>query len=431
MRFTIIFLLLCSISLSAQKISNRKIQKQIEAIPHFNQAIIGISIKEMKASNTVVSFHDARYMTPASNTKILTYLASVQHFDSLPALQYAITPDSLTHIRSTGYPLLLHPLYEDSGLNAFFKQQKALVYHLPTVAPKRLGSGWSWDDYGYYFAAETSAFPIYGNVVALTKDSLSAKVKVHPPYFQTKITSDTLLINIPTRRAEHENNYLINPTKWKPQTTRYAPFRTSDSLFVKLLSQAFEKPVTLTESDAQTLRWKTLYSAIPNTLYKGLMHDSDNLIAESLLLMLAKKQTDSLDTRKAIKELQEKWSAFLPDPLEWVDGSGVSRYNMFTPRSLTAVLQELQKTVGWETLKDIFPATQLVGIRYPEGERKTPYVYAKTGTLRHNVLLSGYLIGKKNKRYAFSIMVNHATAPTRDVREGIGSLLAFFRKKLK
>jgi hypothetical protein len=42
-------------------------------------------------------------------------------------------------------------------------------------------------------------------------------------------------------------------------------------------------------------------------------------------------------------------------------------------------------------------------------------------------------IGKvpKGNRYAFSIMVNHFTAPTAEIRKGISTLLNRIQKKLK
>ena len=56
-------------------------------------------------------------------------------------------------------------------------------------------------------------------------------------------------------------------------------------------------------------------------------------------------------------------------------------------------------------------------------------VYAKTGTLRHNHNLSGYLISDSGEKYIFSFMVNHFTSESDDVKKGISDLLNWIKKK--
>ncbi len=130
----------------------------------------------------------------------------------------------------------------------------------------------------------------------------------------------------------------------------------------------------------------------------------------------------------AIDSLQSRWASWLPDPLEWVDGSGVSRYNMVTPRTLVAVLQQIEKQLSWEQIQTLFPKSGTSGTLRAYGRLEN--VYAKTGTLRHNHNLSGYWTSPKGKRYAFAILVNHFTAPTSEIREGITELINWLQKKL-
>jgi D-alanyl-D-alanine carboxypeptidase/D-alanyl-D-alanine-endopeptidase (penicillin-binding protein 4) len=100
---------------------------------------------------------------------------------------------------------------------------------------------------------------------------------------------------------------------------------------------------------------------------------------------------------------------------------------MVTPRTLVGVLQKTYETVGWETIQDYFPQGASSGTlkKYDNA-----FVFAKTGTLRHNHNLSGYLVHPKGTTYVFSIMVNHHTASTEEVRSGIGTLLKWFEDKL-
>ena len=101
---------------------------------------------------------------------------------------------------------------------------------------------------------------------------------------------------------------------------------------------------------------------------------------------------------------------------------------MVTPRTLVSVLQKIYQTLDWQTLKRYFPQGATSGTLKKYSNMA---VYAKTGTLRHNHNLSGYLVLSEEEIYAFSIMVNHHTATTDEIRAGIGSLLEWFEKKLR
>ena len=419
-----VLLLLLVGSLSAQTISNRRIKRQIRKWKAFESAHIAVSVVSMDRNKTKVSFRDHEYMTPASNVKLLTFLAAQQQFDSLPALQYVALNDSTNVFRSTGYPLLYHPLYPDPDLSAFFNQDKKWFYDAPLQTPKRLGSGWSWDDFNYYFSAEISPFPIFGNTVQASQSGQQRSL--YPSTFLQKILLDTL--SSAFEREENKNIFRYNPRLWKDTDTIYRPFITSDSLFVSLLAHQTQNPVRLLESPYESSIWNTLFTHHEKTLYKGLLQDSDNGIAESLLLMISQQKWGYMDTQKTIDTLLLKWKPWLPDPIEWVDGSGVSRYNMITPRTLTAVLQKIYNTVGWESITTLFPKG---GVSGTLKKYKGAAVFAKTGTLRHNHNLSGYLISKKGRTYLFSIMVNHHTASTSEIREGIGNFLFWLEKKLR
>jgi len=325
--------------------------------------------------------------------------------------------------KSSGYPLLLHPFYPDHKLTAFFKQDYNFEYVAATVGPKPQGPGWSWDDYSYYYASERSVFPIYGNAVRITK--MNNEIKTLPSGFEFTSISDSLA---PVAlRVKDANRFEINPLKLIEGDTLYRPFITSDSLFVKLFGEALGKELTVNKAEDKAV-WTPLYTQGEEVLYKGLLQNSDNGIAEALLLMVAQKNSGVLLEQQAIDSLQKKWSQWTPDPFIWVDGSGVSRYNMFTPRSLVAVLKEIYKNSSWDQIIQRFPKGGTSGtLKVYDVDQ----VYGKTGTLRHNHNLSGYLITKRGKILVFSVMVNHFTSPTSEIRSGIGKVLSWLQRKVK
>ena len=419
-----VFFLLLSFSFcNGQALLELRLKRQLRKTPAFKEAFVGVSVSELETSKPLVSINEAKYMTPASNTKLLTYLGAIQNFDSLPSLFYSIKNDSVIQFKSSGYPLLLHPFYSDPKLTAFFKQNSDFEYVAPSVGPKPQGPGWSWEDYSYYYASERSVFPIYGNALGITK--ANNEIKTLPTGFDFVLKSDSLA---PVAlRAKGTNRFQINPLKLKEGDTLYRPFITSDTLFVKLLGEAVGKEIALITAD-DTSAWTPLYTGAEEVLYKGLLQNSDNGIAEALLLMIAQKNNGVLLAEQAIDSLQKKWSRWTPDPLIWVDGSGVSRYNMFTPRSLVAVLKEIYKTSSWDQILSHFPKG---GVSGTLKAYNVDQVYGKTGTLRHNHNLSGYLITKRGKTLVFSVMVNHFTTPTSEVRAGIGKVLRWLKRKVK
>ena len=416
------FLFFLSMSLFGQQFSERKIKRMLKKIPQLEQAHLAVSVVQLNEMKPKASYQDQHYMTPASNTKLLTFLAAVQQFDSLPALYYR-EQDSLLHFKATGYPLLFHPFYPDTSLAAFFEQKKVWKYHPPISKMKPQGPGWSWDDYGYYYAAERSPFPIFGNVI----QAFGAPTSLQwvPQAFEKQLVVDSLGPNL--KREKFKNQFRYNPEAWKAQDTLYRPFITSDTLFVRLLEQQIRQPVKMEEQPLE-LPWEVLYTHREELLYKAVLQDSDNGIAEALLALISQNRFEQMDIEKIIDTLQTQWSTWLPDPLEWVDGSGISRYNMVTPRTLIAVLKKIHQTVGWQKIQTYFPKSGVSGTltAYPN----LINVYAKTGTLRHNHNLSGYWESPKGNKYAFSIMVNHYTVSTREIRQGITELLQHFQKKL-
>ena len=410
--FLVFFVFFCA---SGQKISERKIKKWINQISVFDKSHVGIRVEGI--SKIYADYNGSNYMPPASNTKLFTFLAAVQTFDSLPTLEYKIENDSVVSFRSTGYPLLLHPFYSDSILLNFLSKKKTWKYSKPKNKVKPYGPGWAWDDYNFYYAAEKSPFPIYGNTV---KYIIGNNIV---PKFLLELDSSVNKL----QRSKTENKFYLNPKTLKGTDIIYRPFITSDSLFVKLLSAATDNNVIHTNKN-DSLEWSVLYTNNEKKLYMALLHDSDNGIAESLLLMISKSLSGTFSTEKAIEILKNKWRDVFQDDLIWYDGSGISRYNMFTPRTIIQVLKLIKKEIQWSKIEQLFPKSGESGtlLDYPNLYN----IYAKTGTLRNNHNLSGFFKNKKGEILMFSVMVNHFNSTITEIRNGITEIINKIQKKL-
>ena len=176
--------------LFGQRISERKLLNKIKNIPELSRVFIGISLSDLNSEKSLASLNEDHYMTPGSNIKLLTFLASIQTFSKIPAFEYFEENDTVTHFRSTGYPLLLHPFYPDNTLFKFFKGKSRWTFHPADNKPSQLGSGWSWDDYNYYYSSSKSVFPIYGNSVRGVLDGSDIELT---PFFN--IVKDSTIRN--------------------------------------------------------------------------------------------------------------------------------------------------------------------------------------------------------------------------------------------
>jgi len=173
---------------------------------------------------------------------------------------------------------------------------------------------------------------------------------------------------------------------------------------------------------------ETLYSVSTDSVLTRMMHRSDNFLAEQLMVLASSSISDSLDVQLAIKHILENQLKDLNQQPRWVDGSGLSRYNLFTPESVVQVLSKMYSTIPRERLFSFFPAGGVSGTLedwYP-GDPE-PYVYAKTGTLSNTHNLSGYLLTKSGKILIFSFMNNHFRLPNSEVKRKMQSVLENIR----
>jgi D-alanyl-D-alanine carboxypeptidase/D-alanyl-D-alanine-endopeptidase (penicillin-binding protein 4) len=200
------------------------------------------------------------------------------------------------------------------------------------------------------------------------------------------------------------------------------PFKTSAQLTTELLGDTLKRKVTLVERPIGRTS-KMLHSIPSDSLYKVMMQESDNFIAEQLLLVCAGVLSDSLKPEIAIEYMKKNHLNDLQDNPIWVDGSGLSRYNLFTPRSIVRLWEKIYEQVPKERLFPLLAIGGKTGTIKNAYKNGTPYIYGKTGTLSNNHCLSGYLITKKGKTLIFSFMNNNHPAPSSTIRKEMERVL--------
>ena len=425
----------CSVRQKLQKAANQNI---IEA-SNLAGAHIGIHVFDPASNTNLFSYQSNKYFVPASNTKIVTCFAALKYLgDSVAAAQIFAT-DSGMYVFASGDPTFLQPEYTSHPLLGVLKTANKIYLHTPSFTAKPFGQGWSWDDYDASYMPSRSAFPMYGNVVRYAKNG--GQLTVMPTFFKdsTKGLSATISKGFSVSRQMASNQFLLQPSSGS-NTLEEIPYRTSNwtttslTLEASLLSEALGGTKVIAVDPATTINMpaaaSTIYSRPLDSLLKPLMHRSDNFYAEQALLMVGKGLHQSFDDKKTIAYLLANDLADLAQKPSWVDGSGLSRYNLFTPENFTSILHKMYTSYSFDRLQNIFPTGGEVG-----GTLSSSYknlngkIFAKTGTLSGQVALSGYLITKKGKTLIFSVLVNNHTTTASAVRKAVEQFIQVLYNK--
>lgn len=381
----------------------------------------GFVLFNPKSGKHIINHNGAKFFTPASNVKLFTFYSAYKTLgDSLKGLEYIKKNDTLI-IKGTADPTFLYG-FKDSKTIPFLKSHEGPIVLLDeTINDDLLGSGWSWSDYQYYYMPEKSIFPMYGNLALYTMKNDS--IQVVPKYFSNSIS---VLDSLKVSRDYETNQFYLQ----RNDSLLYeVPFKTTLQLIAKLLSDTLNKPVELTTKQFYT-EFTPLYSVSSDSVYKQMLKVSDNFIAEQLMLQVGKATKNSYNTDDAINYSLKNYLPNIPHKPRWVDGSGLSRYNLFTPESTVHLLTKMYLEIPKEKLLNYFAIGGESGtLKNWYGGKNKPYVFAKSGTLSNNYSLSGYIITKKGTFLIFSYMNNHYRQSNSEIRTQIQEHLSKIYEK--
>lgn len=384
-----------------------KINRNFKKEAKVNSSFKGFVLYNPSTKEELIKYNGQKYFTPASNTKLFTFYTAYKALqDSVTSLAYYKTKDSLI-IKGTADPSFLYGT-DSTKVIDFLQKETAPIYLLDeAIKETAYGSGWAWDDYQYYYMPEKNLFPIYGNIVKFSMtDSL---VSSTPSYFKqhVKIVDSTSFY----RELYHNNFFLQKDSKVEKEV----PFITSNQLVAKLLGNQINKEIKVIPT-LKKYNFKILRSIHYDDLYKKMLVESDNFIAEQLLLQVGKEVLNVYSVESAIEYALENYFQDIPQKPRWVDGSGLSRYNLFTPNDFVYLLEKMYNEIPLDTLLNYFAITSESGTLNNWNENKKPYIFAKTGSLSNNYNLSGYLITKKGTVLIFSYLNNHYQKSTSEIK---------------
>ena len=449
--------------------------KEVVEDDALKNAHVGICIYEPATGKYLYDYQAEKYFTPASNAKIATCYAAMKYLgDSLIGLQYGIPEEEqwkkrAVIIQPMGDPTFLHPDFRRQPAFNYIRQKvvgenKELGFLFTTGELARWGPGWSWDDYETPYMAERSMMPVFGNVITVRLrdhdrvslfDSIAGQTLNYPfatghRYFDsllnsTLLTSDGYEVKLKPsawslHRSMDDNDFSV---KDAPGSSRFQtiPFVTNngftafhiiaDSLhanFAIVSRSAGKELYSWTGANNRALAvtiktWMPVYSQPTDSLLKPMMHRSDNFFAEQALLMVSQRRFNRMSDTMIINHLLATDLRDLPQRPTWADGSGLSRYNQFTPKDLVIILNKMEKEFGMKRLQEIFPTggEGTLGNYYRGMSNR---IFAKTGTLSGVIALSGYLYGRDNKLLIFSVLINNHQASDAEVRRAVERFLS-------
>ncbi|UAY51892.1 D-alanyl-D-alanine carboxypeptidase [Ferruginibacter albus] len=385
----------------------------------------------------------------------------------------------------TGDPTFMHPDFTNQPVKNFIENlpYNRLIIHKSNWKATARSEYWSWGDFAESYCPERSAMPVHGNLLtfiwqdSINKDRIianrqvdvhlrwktSADFKLNPYWFYgygldrnyfDDFYRDRYNLLIDTgryftlKKAPADDAIWVIPSKEKVKQVDI-PINTEGDRIISILNQQFKnkhfdqvgykvllKDGTF-ESQRQEFQYQesfkdsnlsVIHSQPSDSLFKLMMHRSDNFFAEQTLLMVSNEHLGYMNDEDIIDTLLKSDLKDIPQKPRWVDGSGLSRYNLFTPQSFIYILNKMKNEFGWERLKVILP-TGGEGTLKNYYHSDSSFIYAKTGSMSNNNSLSGYLITKKNKLLIFSILVNNFQGDATHVKRAIEQFLENIRDR--
>ena len=420
-------LLLAMILLSSCSVSKKINRPATEYILHneaFVNAHTGISIYEPATGKYWYNYQAEKYFTPASNTKLATCYAAMKYLgDSLVGIKYNEINDSTVVIKGMADPSFLHSDYKSNPVFNFLKKYRYIQVINPDFKDY-LGSGWGWDDYLEYYMAQRSAFPFHGNTVMADWIN-DTTLSFLPNYFQKRsVIKENLSKGYNAYRPWDTNDFTF-----KNGRTKHAeiPFVPDEKTLQNLLQDTLQEEVETIYNYSGEIN-NIIHSQPTDSILKPMMHRSDNFFAEQNLLMVSEKLLGIMSDQKIIDTLLKTDYQLMPQKPHWVDGSGLSRYDLFSPKDFVFILNKMKDDFGMDRIKNILPTggTGTISSYYL---KDSGFIFVKTGTLNGVVALSGFLYTKKNKLLIFSVLVNNHLSSATSIRKGIEKFIQDIRDR--
>lgn len=430
--------------LNAQALAAR-LDKVLDDHPTAKRTTVTLKVVDLQSGETIYGRGVDRLQVPASNLKIYTSASALDLFGPDHRFQTIVRADGpiengVLHgnlkligggdamLTSKELRKLAKQVVDELGVRQIIGE---VVVDNSRYAPRLKGPGWMWDDEPSYYNMSVTPLMVDFNVltVKLTPDAEGfVYAKLDPPSNSPELVTvgaDASAGNaLATRRPFAEpieyrgDRKLDKPTELR--MTMHDPGPWVAGMFTQMLAEEGVSFSPSPRKEAANSNDKTPPREIVHegpTLAETLKHFnhvSENAVGEVLLheIALARgvKRPDWPDGAKAISEWLVEQAKLEPGSFRYVDGSGLSRYNLISADSSVRLLHYLQQSDDFEPFFQSLPTSEvkLEGVE-TAGAKDTstePRVSAKGGSMSSVSTMSGYLRTLDGRLLAFSLLAN-------------------------
>lgn len=448
----------------------------------FSNGHWGILIVDPESGDTLYARNAGKLFMPASNMKILTTATALAQLGPDYRYRTALASEGAIRDGAIGNLLVIgrgDPSVSDHMMKDAMLPLRAMADSLYARGVRRidgrvlplgdafpgenLGYGWSYDDFEDSYSAPVDELLFNEgfselHVYAGAKAGDPVRVETRPartfPIVHVEASTVPRISTDTTRRPDAGLVATKDSATWSVTLTGQVAAGDSavievthhdpDVAYIAALREAIiDRGIAIEDATMESdpvghPALDTLLAYQSPTLAEilpPLLKPSQNQIAEMLFRTIALEKIGSgrPDSARAIVGRQiADWGANVPAEAVIRDGSGLSRYDYVSPRTLVKILDAMRKNSAFKVYYDALPIAGVDGTirNRMKGTPAEGNVHAKTGTVAMARSLSGYVTTADGHMLIFSVLCNNYTVPTREVervQDAIGARLAGMR----
>lgn len=450
--------------------------------PSFSSATWGVLIQSLETGEYFYKRNEDKLLVPASNLKLFTTAAGLvllgddYRFSTNLYTRGTLEGSSFNGdiiVQGRGDPALSGRFYDGNGLKVFEDWADTLIAHgIDEIKGNiigddnefddtGLGEGWAWDNESYWYSAQSGSISLNENCldinVIVNGDKNTARVRIFPDTKYVVIVNNVVVVpadsttDIQVYRERGTNVITVSGTIQLDSDTvkTYCTINNPTQYAMVVLKDVLERkgifvsgyavdiddlPVPVDYSKTELVL--THYSPPLRDLVKVINKQSRNFFAEQLLKVIGLEELHFGSAENGITAEADMFRdmGINTDNLKIVDGSGLSRMNLVTPRTFVTLLNYMFKSKHFISFYNSLPIAGVdgtLGTRM-KNTRAEGRVRAKTGFLESIRSLSGYTYTGDNEPVAFSIIGNNFNVPVKlaeNLQDLVCLRLVNFRRK--